>query len=124
MLFDPRVQVKAVECDPLFAYRNDDQTWTNVAVEHSASDTAVGRGIPIADQARLQHGGHGGSSIARKGSTMQRWSYEVAGVTRTFSFTSNTLVKEPWKQPSIGDSVRRVHGTKWAPKAKCKPVQL
>ena len=87
MLFDPRVQVKAVECDPLFAYRNDDQTWTNVAVEHSASDAAVGRGIPIADQARLQHGGHGESS-------MQRWSYEVMGVTRTFSFASNALVKD------------------------------
>ena len=63
MLFDPRVQVKAVECDPHLADANDDQTRANVAVEHSASDTAVGRGIAIADQARLQHGGHGASTI-------------------------------------------------------------
>jgi hypothetical protein len=63
MLFDPRVQVKAVECDPLFADRNDDHPRADVAVEHSASDTAVGRGIAIADQARLQHDGHGGSTI-------------------------------------------------------------
>jgi hypothetical protein len=63
MLFDPRVQVKAVECNPLIADGNDDQPRANVAVEHSASDTAVGRGIAIADQARLQHDGHGGSTI-------------------------------------------------------------
>jgi hypothetical protein len=53
MLFDPRVQVKTVECDSVFAYRNDDQTWTNVAIEHSTSDTAIGRRIAIADQPRL-----------------------------------------------------------------------
>ena len=62
MLFDPRVQVKAVEGDPLLADGNDDQPRANVAVEHSASDTAVGRGIAIADQARLQHDGHGAST--------------------------------------------------------------
>jgi len=62
MLFDPRVQVKAVECDPLLADGNDDQPRANAAVEHAASDTAVGRGIAIADQARLQHGGHGAST--------------------------------------------------------------
>ena len=44
MLFDPRVQVKAVEGDPFFADGNDDQPRANVAVEHAASDTAVGRG--------------------------------------------------------------------------------
>jgi hypothetical protein len=63
MLFDPRVQVKAVESDPLFADGNHDQPRTDVAVEHSASDTAVGRGIAIADQARLQRGGHGALTI-------------------------------------------------------------
>ena len=63
MLFDPRVQVKAVECDPPIADGNNDQPRANVAVEHSASDTAVERGIAIADQARLQHDGHGGSTI-------------------------------------------------------------
>jgi hypothetical protein len=63
MLFDPRVQVKAVECDPLFADGNDDQPRAYVAVEHSASDTAVGRGFAIADQARLQCNGHGKSTI-------------------------------------------------------------
>ena len=63
MLFDPSVQVKAVERDPLFADGNDDHPRANVAVEHSASDTAVERGIAIADQARLQHDGHGGSTI-------------------------------------------------------------
>jgi hypothetical protein len=63
MLFDPRVQVKAVECDPLFADGNHGHPRANVAVEHSASDTAVERGIAIADQARLQHDGHGGSTI-------------------------------------------------------------
>jgi len=62
MLFDPSVQVKAVEGDPFFADGNDDQPRANVAVEHSASDTAVGGGIAIADQARLQHGGHGAST--------------------------------------------------------------
>ena len=63
MLFDPRVQVKAVERDPLLANRNDDQPRANVAVEHAASDTAVGRGIAIADQARLRRDGHGESRI-------------------------------------------------------------
>ena len=63
MLFDPRVQVKAVECDPLFADRDDNQPRANIAVEHPAADTAVERGIAIADQARLQHDGHGGSTI-------------------------------------------------------------
>ena len=63
MLFDPRVQVKAVEGDPLLANGNDDYPGPNVAVEHSASDTAVGRGIAIADQARLQRDRHGASTI-------------------------------------------------------------
>jgi hypothetical protein len=63
MLFDPRVQVKAVEGDPLLANGNDDHPRTNVAVEHSTSDTAVGRGIAIADQARLQRDRHGTSTI-------------------------------------------------------------
>jgi hypothetical protein len=63
MLFDPRVQVKAVECDPLLTDGNDHQPWANVAVEHSASDTAVGRGIAIADQPRLQRDRHGASTI-------------------------------------------------------------
>jgi hypothetical protein len=63
MLFDPRVQVKAIECNPLFADGDDNQPRANVAVKHSASDTAVGRGIAIADQARLQRGGHGASTI-------------------------------------------------------------
>lgn len=63
MLFDPRVQVKAVECDSLFADGNDDDPGTDVAVEHAASDAAVGRGIAIADQTRLQHDGHGASTI-------------------------------------------------------------
>ena len=62
MLFDPRVQVKAVECDSLFADGNDDHARANIAVEHSASDTAVGRGIAIADQARLQCDGHDASA--------------------------------------------------------------
>jgi hypothetical protein len=62
MLFDPSVQVKAVEGDPYLADGNDDQPRANVAVEYSASDTAVGGGIAIADQARLQHGGHGAST--------------------------------------------------------------
>jgi hypothetical protein len=64
MLFDPRVQVKAVEGDPLLANGNNDHPRANVAVEHSASNAAVGRGVAIADQPRLQHGGHGASSIA------------------------------------------------------------
>jgi len=63
MLFDPRVQVKAVEGDSLLANGNDDHPRANVAVEHSASDTAVGRGIAIADQPRLHHDGHGESPI-------------------------------------------------------------
>ena len=63
MLFDPRVQVKAVEGDPFFADGNEDQPRANVAVEHSASDTAVGRGIAIADQPRLQRDRHGASTI-------------------------------------------------------------
>ena len=62
MLFDPRVQVKAVECDPHLADANDDQPRANVAVEHSTPDTAVGRGIAIADQARLQCDGHDASA--------------------------------------------------------------
>jgi len=63
MLFDPRVQVKAIEGDSFFADGNDDHPRANVAVEHSASDTAVGRSIAIADQARLQCDGHGKSTI-------------------------------------------------------------
>jgi hypothetical protein len=63
MLFDPRVQVKAVEGDPIFAYGNDDHPGANVAVEHSASDTAVGRGIAVADQPRLRRDRHGASTI-------------------------------------------------------------
>jgi hypothetical protein len=63
MLFDPRVQVKAVEGDPLLANGNNDHPRANFAVEHSASDAAVGRGIAIADQPRLQHGSHGASIV-------------------------------------------------------------
>jgi hypothetical protein len=63
MLFDPRVQVKAVECDSLFADGNDDHARANIAVEHSASDTTVGRSIAIADQPRLQRDRHGASTI-------------------------------------------------------------
>ena len=62
MLFDPRVQVKAVKRDPIFADGNDDHPGANVAIEYSASDTAVGRGIAIADQARLQCDGHDASA--------------------------------------------------------------
>ena len=64
MLFDPRVQVKAVKRDPLLADGNDDHPGANVAIEYSASDTAVGRGIAIANQARLKHDGHGASTTA------------------------------------------------------------
>ena len=53
MLFDPRIQVKAVEGDALFTDRNDDDPGPDVAIEHAASDPAVGRGIAIADQPRL-----------------------------------------------------------------------
>jgi hypothetical protein len=63
MLFDPRVQVKAIECDSLLADGNDDQPRANVAIEHSAPDTAVGGSIAIADQAWLQRDGHGTSTI-------------------------------------------------------------
>jgi hypothetical protein len=63
MLFDPRIQVKAVEGDSLLANGNDDQPRANVAVEHSASDAAVGRGVAIADQPRLRRDRHGASMI-------------------------------------------------------------
>jgi len=63
MLFDPRVQVKAVEGDPLLANGNNDHPRANVAVEHAAPDAAVGWGVAIADQPRLQHGRHGASTI-------------------------------------------------------------
>jgi len=66
MLFDPRVQVKAVECDSHLADANDDQPRANVAVEHSTSDTAVRRSIAIADQPRLQRDGHGESTANSK----------------------------------------------------------
>ena len=66
MLFDPRVQVKAVECDSLFADGNDDHARANIAVEHPPADTAVGRGIAIADQPRLQRDGHGESTANSK----------------------------------------------------------
>ena len=63
MLFDPRIQVKAVEGDPLLANGNNDHARAKVAVEHSASDAAIGRGIAIADQPRLQRDGHGESRV-------------------------------------------------------------
>ena len=66
MLFDPRVQVKSVECNPHFADANDDQPWANVAIEDATSDTAVGRSIAIADQPRLQRDGHGESMANSK----------------------------------------------------------
>ena len=66
MLFDPRVQVKAVEGDPLLANGNDDHPGPNVAVEHATSGTAVGRSIAIADQPRLQRDGHGESTANSK----------------------------------------------------------
>ena len=66
MLFDPGVQVKPVECNPHLADANDDQPWPDVAVEHSTSDTAVGRSIAIADQPRLQRDGHGESTANSK----------------------------------------------------------
>ena len=62
MLFDPRVQVKSVEGNPHLADANDDQPRANVAIEDATSDTAVGRGIAIADQARLQCDGHDASA--------------------------------------------------------------
>lgn len=73
MLFDPRVQVKAIEGDPLLPDWNDDQPRANVAVEHPASDTAVGRGVAIADQPGLQRDGHSEPRIVRKTSITQRW---------------------------------------------------
>ena len=66
MLFDPRVQVKSVECNPHLADANDDQPRANVAVEHSTPDTAVGRGIAIADHTRLYYDGHGASTVISK----------------------------------------------------------
>ena len=66
MLFDPRVQVKPVECDPHLADANDDQPRANVAVEDSTSDTAVGQSITIAGQPRLKRDGHGESMANSK----------------------------------------------------------
>jgi hypothetical protein len=63
MLFDPRVQVKAVECDAFLADRNDDQPRANIAVKHAAPDSAIAWGIAIADQPRLQRDRHGASTI-------------------------------------------------------------
>jgi hypothetical protein len=74
MLFDPRVQVKAVECDPYLADTNDDQPRANVAVEHSTPDTAVRRGIAIADHTRLYYDGHGTSTVISKIKSKQRCS--------------------------------------------------
>ena len=66
MLFDPRVQVKSVECNPHLADANDDQPWADVTIEDATSDTAVGRSIAIADQPRLQRDGHGESTANSK----------------------------------------------------------
>jgi len=74
MLFDPRVQVKAVECDPYLADTNDDQPRANVAVEHSTPDTTVRRGIAIADHTRLYYDGHGTSTVTSKIKSKQRCS--------------------------------------------------
>jgi hypothetical protein len=74
MLFDPRVQVKAVECDSHLAHANDDQPWANVAVEDSPPNTAVGRGIAIADHARLYYDRHGASTVISKINSRQRCS--------------------------------------------------
>jgi len=49
MLFDPRIQVKAVEGQAPFANWNNDHPRANVAIEHATSDAAVGRGIAISD---------------------------------------------------------------------------
>lgn len=106
MLVDPRVQVKAIEGDPLLPDWNDDQPRANVAVEHPASDTAVGWGVAIADQPRLQRDGHSESRIVRKTSITQRWSYEVRGVTHVFSSHRTTFTKDSLQQPSIAESVR------------------
>jgi len=74
MLFDPRVQVKPVECNPRLADANDDQPRANVAVEDSTSDTAVGRGIAIADHARLYDDRHDASTVISKINSRQRCS--------------------------------------------------
>lgn len=63
MLVNPGIQVKAIEGDAFLADGNDRQRWAYVAIEHSPPDAAVGRGVAIADQARLQGGGHGGSEV-------------------------------------------------------------
>jgi hypothetical protein len=74
MLFDPRFQVKPVECNPCLADANDDQPRANVAVEDSTSDTAVGRGIAIADHTRLYDDRHGASTVISKINSRQRCS--------------------------------------------------
>jgi hypothetical protein len=60
MLFDPAIQVKPIECDTVFADWNDGEPRANVAVEHAASYTTVGRGIAVADQPRFNQDGHDG----------------------------------------------------------------
>ena len=72
MPFDPRVQVKPVECDPHLADANDDQPRANVAVEHSTPDTAVGRSIAIADHTRSYYDGHGALTVISKIKSRQR----------------------------------------------------
>ena len=87
MLFDPRVQVKAVECDSHFAHANDDQERANVAVEHSTPDTAVGRGIAIADHTWLYYDGHGVCDGDCK--NQQQAAFFMSGQTATRTFASN-----------------------------------
>ncbi|MCC6195877.1 MAG: hypothetical protein IT518_15560 [Burkholderiales bacterium] len=123
MLFDPRVQVKAIEGEPLLPDWNDDQPRANVAVEHPASDPAVGWGVAIADQPRLQRDGHSESRIAIKTSITQRWSYEVRGVTRVFSSQQTTFTKDSMPQPSIAESVRGGQHHQAGTKRSAAPLQ-
>src|SRR5689334_22185956 len=58
MLVDPRIQVKAVEGDPLFAHWDDGQPRSDVPIEHATSDAAVRWRIAIADQTRLRRFSH------------------------------------------------------------------
>jgi hypothetical protein len=53
---------------------NDDQPRADVAVEHSTPDTAVGRGIAIADHTWFYYEGHGVSTVIAKIKSRQRCS--------------------------------------------------
>ena len=58
MLFDPCIQVKAVEGDPVFAYGDDGYPRTDIAIEDATADAAVGWRIAVTDHTRLQHCRH------------------------------------------------------------------